>query len=100
MTDVDALTPGEEAELFGTVRRAVGWLRAALRPDGFNVGMNLGTAGGAGIPDHLHLHVVPRWSADTNFMPVTGGTKVLPESLHDTYRRLRAVIEAEEGARG
>ena len=93
VADYDALTPEEQAELFGTLHHALGWLRVALRPDGFNVGMNLGTAGGAGVPDHLHLHVVPRWSADTNFMPVTGGTKVLPESLADTYRRLRAVIE-------
>lgn len=95
VADYDALTSDEQADLFTTLHRALGWLRAALAPDGFNVGMNLGSAAGAGVPDHLHLHVVPRWSADTNFMPVVGETKVLPESLEATYRRLRAVIEAE-----
>ena len=95
VADYDALTPEEQADLFTTLHRALGWLRAALNPDGFNVGMNLGAAAGAGVPDHLHLHVVPRWTADTNFMPVVGETKVLPESLEDTYRRLRAVIDVE-----
>lgn len=93
VTDYTALTPAEQAELTSLIGRTIGWLRAALRPDGFNVGMNQGEAGGAGIPDHLHVHVVPRWRGDTNFMPVTGEVKVLPEALRTTYRKLRAAVE-------
>jgi len=68
-------------------------LSAEYRPDGYNIGMNLGRAAGAGVPDHLHLHVVPRWSGDANFMPVTADTKVLPETPDQTYRRLRPYFE-------
>ena len=64
-------------------------LRAVYRPDGFNLGWNLGRVAGAGIADHVHLHVVPRWSGDTSFMPVLGDVKVLPEHLHATRERLR-----------
>jgi ATP adenylyltransferase len=75
----------EMAEL---ARRAESALRAAYRPEGLNVGMNLGTAAGAGIAEHLHLHVVPRWNADTNFMTVAGESRVLPESLAETWAKL------------
>jgi ATP adenylyltransferase len=84
-----ALEPTVAGEVFALVQRAVGILEAAYRPDGLNVGMNLGRAAGAGVPDHLHVHVVPRWNGDTNFMPVLGETKVLPETLEQTYDRLR-----------
>lgn len=98
VADYDALTPEEQVEMALTLHRCLGWLRQVLRPDGFNVGMNLGAAAGAGLPRHLHLHVVPRWQGDTNFMPVVGETKVIPEALHDTYARLRAVVEEASDA--
>ncbi len=96
--DYDALTAGEQAELFSALARAIRWLRAALAPEGFNVGMNLGSAGGAAIAEHLHLHVVPRWAGDTNFMPVVGEAKVIPEALDVTYARLRDAIGADDAA--
>src|SRR5438093_12049775 len=71
------------------VQRGMRALRNAYRPDGFNVGVNEGRVAGAGVPDHLHVHVVPRWNGDTNFMPVLANTKVLPEALDQTWARLR-----------
>ncbi|HEY7063587.1 MAG TPA: HIT domain-containing protein [Chloroflexota bacterium] len=86
--DLAALPDATGDELFALTRRAVAALGAEYWPDGYNVGMNLGQSAGAGVPDHLHVHVVPRWNGDTNFMPVVGETKVLPESLEQTYERL------------
>src|SRR5437762_1635284 len=86
--DYARLEPTAASALTALTQRAVAALERAYRPDAFNVGMNLGRAAGAGLPDHLHVHVVPRWAGDTNFMPVVGNTKVLPETLDQTYERL------------
>ncbi len=76
------------AELTVLSQRSIAALESEYHPDAFNVGMNLGRVAGAGVPDHLHAHVVPRWSGDTNFMPVVADTKVMPEALDRTYARL------------
>ena len=83
------LDPTDRSELMELTTRGISILEEVMRPDGFNVGMNLGEVAGAGVPGHLHVHVVPRWGGDTNFMPVVGDTKVLPETLDQTYDRLR-----------
>ncbi len=81
-------------ELIDLTAEVVAALRRAYSPDGFNLGMNLGRVAGAGFPGHLHMHVVPRWSGDTNFMPVVGETKVLPEDLSTTYEKVRKALQA------
>ncbi|HEX6261296.1 MAG TPA: HIT domain-containing protein [Actinomycetota bacterium] len=87
------LEDDELAETVSLVRDAVRALRDEWEPSGFNVGMNLGRVAGAGVPGHLHWHVVPRWHGDSNFMPVIGQTKVLPELLQETYGKLRPAFE-------
>jgi ATP adenylyltransferase len=86
---LDGLTDDEELALWRTVRRAVQAVEAAYSPEGVNVGLNLGQAAGAGVPDHLHVHCLPRWSGDTNFMTSIAETRVLPEPLDETWRRLK-----------
>jgi ATP adenylyltransferase len=88
--DIVSLSPAEAAALTHGVQRGVRALQAALGPDGFNMGINQGTIAGAGIADHVHAHVVPRWDGDTNFMPVLADVKVMPEHLDRTAERLRA----------
>ena len=90
VADYTDLTRQETAELAEHTKRAIRALREASGAQGFNVGMNLGGVAGAGIAGHLHQHVVPRWGGDTNFMPVVGRTKVLPELLADTRKVLAA----------
>jgi ATP adenylyltransferase len=87
--ELEDLTPAEATELWSAVRDAVVALKAAYRPQGVNVGLNLGEAAGAGIPSHLHVHVLPRWNADSNFMTAVAEARVLPEALGDTWRKLR-----------
>ena len=90
INDLDSETA---LELMNTVNIVVEAMKKTMRPDGFNVGMNLGRTAGAGIAEHIHMHIVPRWNGDTNFMPVIGGTKVISESLEDNYKKLRVAIE-------
>ena len=90
--DLTALDAATGAELMALTQAVVAALREEYGPDAFNVGMNLGRPAGAGVPDHLHMHIVPRWSGDTNFMPVLAETKVLPETLAQTYARLQRAL--------
>lgn len=93
-------SPGEAAEeereeLWPLVLRAQAALERAYRPHGFNLGMNLGTCAGAGVPGHYHFHVVPRWNGDTNFMTVLAGTRLVPEDLGSAVKRLRSLLAEE-----
>ncbi len=90
--DLNGLTPEELCDLWLLVRRCTNALTAVMKPDGFNLGINLGKVAGAGIQEHLHIHIVPRWLGDTNFMPVLGQTSVLPQALTETAAKLRAEL--------
>jgi ATP adenylyltransferase len=91
------LDEGELGELMPAARRAATALGDVMSPDGFNIGLNVGTAAGAGFKDHLHLHVVPRWSGDTNFMPVLADVSVVPQALRDTWSALGAALRSRRG---
>jgi ATP adenylyltransferase len=86
---LDKLSPTELLDLFQLVNQMTLRLEKIMKPDGMNLGINLGRTAGAGVPGHIHVHLVPRWSGDTNFMPVISGTKVISESLKSVYRRLK-----------
>jgi len=85
-------TEEERTELITAIAKARAAIEQTYRPDGFNIGINLGKAAGAGVRGHLHIHVVPRWAGDTNFMPVLAGTSVLPEALRDLAAKLRTAL--------
>ena len=92
VADFNGLTDEELADLWKLVRRCINALTAVMNPAGFNVGANLGRVAGAGIAEHLHIHIVPRWSGDTNFMPVIANTGVLPDALKEIAAKLRAAL--------
>ena len=92
VADLNGLTDEEVADLWRLVRRCTNALKAVMKPDGFNIGINLGKVAGAGIEEHLHIHIVPRWSGDTNFMPVIADTGVLPQALAETAAKIRAEL--------
>ena len=92
VAELDDLQEAEQGELLALVRKGIAALRKLMDPDGFNVGLNLGAVAGAGIADHLHMHVVPRWEGDTNFMPVLADTRVIPQALEATRDALVAVV--------
>jgi ATP adenylyltransferase len=89
VAELAGLTPAERADLMETILHGQHILTRALRPDGFNIGFNFGRTAGAGIPGHLHAHIVPRWDGDTNFMPIIAETKILPVALDTLWERLR-----------
>jgi ATP adenylyltransferase len=96
--ELSALGENEIVELWNLVAHAQALLRAATKAQGFNIGLNLGECAGAGVPDHLHIHIVPRWNGDTNFMPILARTRVLGEGLRTLYDKLLEVqtaIDAE-----
>lgn len=90
--DLNDLSDQELTELMLLTRTCQNVLKKVMRPDGFNIGINLGKVAGAGIIEHLHIHIVPRWNGDTNFMPVIAGTSVVPEALRDIAAKLRAAF--------
>ncbi len=91
--DLEALTPEERAEMMELTARSTTVLRQIYRTTAFNIGVNLGEAAGAGVKEHIHIHVVPRWIGDTNFMSALAETRVLPEKLDDTWKRIRTGFE-------
>lgn len=94
VADLDELTEAESSGLMAAIIHGKRILSKAFQPDGFNIGFNLGKSAGAGIPKHLHAHVVPRWEGDCNFMPVIGETRVLPQALEATWEHLRTCVDS------
>lgn len=90
---MEELSADERLEIMDLTHEAIRMLDEICRPDGYNVGANLGRVAGAGVADHIHWHIVPRWNGDTNFMPVVADTKVLPEALEDVWNKLHAVVD-------
>ena len=91
--DFSELTDAESLEIMQLTQRSMRVLKQAMNPDAFNIGVNQGVAAGAGIADHIHVHLVPRWNGDTNFMPVFADVKVVPEALETTYDKLKPIFD-------
>lgn len=91
------MTPMERGEIMELLHLSLGVVKGVMNPEGFNVGMNLGKISGAGLEDHIHLHAVPRWGGDTNFMPLLADVKVVPEHLKETYIKLREAFQEAAG---
>ncbi len=98
VADLGPLSQEDHADLQDELRRAIAVVRAVYAPEGVNVGMNLGRAAGAGIADHLHWHVVPRWAGDNNFMPVLADTRVIVQALDEAWEKLSAAFEEDAAA--
>lgn len=90
---LEDLTDEELLDLMKLVRLMIKTIKTAMNPDGFNVGINLGRVAGAGVEDHVHIHIVPRWNGDTNFMPVLADVKVIPQALEETYEELKKALD-------
>jgi ATP adenylyltransferase len=96
-SSIQDLTPAEMTEIMQTVQRSIRALDAVMGPEGYNFGANLGRVGGAGVDSHIHFHIVPRWTGDTNFMPVLADTKVISEDMKETLKRLqKAFLKVED----
>lgn len=95
--NLEELDPATRAEMMELTSRCTTVLKNIYKPQGFNVGVNIGEAAGAGVAAHVHIHIVPRWQGDTNFMSSVGETRVLPEALEDTYERVKAAFDLSKG---
>ena len=93
VANLEDLSNEEWNEIHQLVKIMIGAIRKAMNPHGFNIGINLGRVAGAGVEGHIHVHIVPRWNGDTNFMPVIGDTKVIPQALRDTYAELKKALD-------
>jgi ATP adenylyltransferase len=99
VADVSELSDDEGLDVLRYTRASIALLKRALSPEGFNIGINMGKIAGAGIAEHIHMHIVPRWNGDTNFMPVLVDTRIIPEYLESTYARLFDKLDVEERSR-
>lgn len=93
IANLQDLSDDEVTDHFNLVKKSLALLKEILNPDGFNIGLNIGKVAGAGIEEHLHTHIVPRWQGDVNFMPVLSNTRVISEGLAATYKKLKVAIE-------
>jgi len=95
ISSLELLDTATRTEMMELTSRCISVLKNTYTPQGFNIGVNIGEAAGAGVLEHVHIHIVPRWNGDTNFMSTLGGTRVLPEALEDTYQRVRKTFETK-----